>query len=207
MEAHTPKIMAGWTSQWVKWVVLDTLGFSRALVRSEMFMAIMVVSSSSVSRYLYASQYRRYVHGNHGCRLLFCIKVPVCIAVLTRCSWQSWLSPPLLYQGTCMHRSIDEMFMAIMVVSSSSVSRYLYASQYRRDVHGHHGCLLLFCIKVPACIAVSEIECSAECCSHLVSTADVFVLSRQSCLLSHLSSTKLIDNALQLRLCYQMFPA
>jgi len=52
MEAHTPKIMAGWISQCVKWVVLDTLGLSLALLKSAMFMAIMVVSSSSVSRYL-----------------------------------------------------------------------------------------------------------------------------------------------------------
>ena len=52
IEAHTPKIMAGWISQCVKWVVLDTLGLSLAFVRSAMFMAIMVVSSSSVSRYL-----------------------------------------------------------------------------------------------------------------------------------------------------------
>lgn len=56
MEAHTPKIMAGWISQWVKWVLLDTLGLSRAFARSAMFMAIMVVSSSSVSKYLFACQ-------------------------------------------------------------------------------------------------------------------------------------------------------
>ena len=56
MEAHTPKIMAGWISQCVKWVVLDTLGLSRALVKSAMFMAIIVVSSSSVSRYLFSKQ-------------------------------------------------------------------------------------------------------------------------------------------------------
>lgn len=55
MDAHTPKIIAGWISQCVKWVVLETLGLSRAFVRSEMFMAIMVVSSSSVSRYLHCT--------------------------------------------------------------------------------------------------------------------------------------------------------
>ena len=52
MDAQTPKIMAGWISQCVKFDVLVIL--SLALVKSPMFMAIMVVSSSSVSRYLHS---------------------------------------------------------------------------------------------------------------------------------------------------------
>ena len=55
MEAQTPRIIDGCTSQWVKddeKAVLPDCRAARADTRSAMCMAIMVVSSSSVSTYL-----------------------------------------------------------------------------------------------------------------------------------------------------------
>lgn len=99
MEAHTPKIMAGWISQCVKWVVLETLGLSRALVKSAMFMAIMVVSSSSVSKYLF----------QHTSVVVDCSTVSGCMLMPPAASTQEclqavtqWISAVLKFWFTCL---------------------------------------------------------------------------------------------------------